>query len=243
VDKLVQHYLFIPAKYKEVYLVFLCNEFSGNSMMVFVDTQSSAQKLAFVLKNLGFSAVCIHGGMPQPKRLSALNKFRSGDKNILVATDVASRGLDIPTVDVVVNFDIPASAKDYVHRVGRTARAGRAGRAVSIVSQYDVENYQRVEALIAKKLDAFPCEEAQVLLLLERVHEASRIATMQMHDVSSRAGGKRRLSSVKNGIADAEGGDDFDAPDDADIDPEQEQVHRAERRNRSSSKPHHKKRR
>jgi ATP-dependent RNA helicase DDX47/RRP3 len=75
--------------------------------------------------------------MSQPKRLGALHKFKenSGSSSILVATDVASRGLDIPQVDVVINFDIPTHSKDYIHRVGRTARAGRAGRAITFVTQ------------------------------------------------------------------------------------------------------------
>ncbi len=98
----------------------------------------------------------------QSKRLGALHKFKSGAKRILLATDVASRGLDIPLVDAVINFDVPSSAKDYIHRVGRTARAGRTGRAVTFVTQYDVEAYQRVEKLIGKKLPALECEEAAV---------------------------------------------------------------------------------
>jgi ATP-dependent RNA helicase DDX47/RRP3 len=72
-------------------------------------------------------------------RLSSLNKFKTGEKSILIATDVASRGLDIPSVDVVINYDIPGNSKDYVHRVGRTARAGKSGKAITLVTQYDVE--------------------------------------------------------------------------------------------------------
>jgi ATP-dependent RNA helicase DDX47/RRP3 len=88
-----------------------------------------------MLRNLGFGAVPIHGQMSQPKRLAALTKFKAGERTLLVATDVASRGLDIPSVDVVINYDVPANSKDYVHRVGRTARAGRSGRSVTIVTQ------------------------------------------------------------------------------------------------------------
>ena len=105
-----------------------------------------------LLRNLGFSAVCLHGKLSQAKRLGALNKFKAGERNILVATDVASRGLDIPNVDMVINFDIPGNGKDYVHRVGRTARAGKAGRSIAMITQYDVEAYQRLEALIGQKL-------------------------------------------------------------------------------------------
>jgi ATP-dependent RNA helicase DDX47/RRP3 len=94
--------------------------------------------------------------------LSALNKFKAGDKKILLATDVASRGLDIPLVDAVINCDVPGGAKDYIHRVGRTARAGRSGRAITFVTQYDVEAYQRVEQFIGKKLPAYDCNESEV---------------------------------------------------------------------------------
>lgn len=186
VDTLVQHYVFIPEKYKDVYLIYLLTEFAGNSAMIFVDTQRQSQRLTILMRALGMKATCIHGGMGQPKRLASLNKFKSGACTILVATDVASRGLDIPRVDVVVNYDVPTNGKDYVHRVGRTARAGRAGRALNLVSQYDIHNYRQVEDLIGKKLDAYPLEEATVLLMLERVNEAQRIAINEMRDLSDK---------------------------------------------------------
>merc|ERR550532_2885059 len=93
--------------------------------------------------------------MTQAQRLGALSGFKSRERQILVATDVASRGLDIPAVDLVVNFDIPKNSKDYIHRVGRTARAGRSGRAVSMVTQYDIELFQRIEHFLGKKLEEF----------------------------------------------------------------------------------------
>lgn len=92
-------------------------------------------RVALLLRHVGMHAVPLYGKLSQPKRLAALNKFRSKSRSILVATDVASRGLDIPHVDVVLNFDIPTHSKDYIHRVGRTARAGRAGRAITFVTQ------------------------------------------------------------------------------------------------------------
>jgi len=95
---------------------------------------------------------------------------------------VASRGLDIPNVDCVINFDIPANSKDYVHRVGRTARAGKTGRAVTLVTQYDVEIFQKIESLIGRKLDEFPCENKHALMLSDSVIEAMRQATIEMKD-------------------------------------------------------------
>ena len=108
--------------------------------------------MTLLLRTLGFNSICLHGQLSQPKRLGALNKFKAGQRNILVATDVASRGLDIPNVDLVINFDIPGHGKDYIHRVGRTARAGKHGRSIAFVTQYDVEAYQRLETLIGQRL-------------------------------------------------------------------------------------------
>tara|TARA_B100001540_G_scaffold246558_1_gene221868 strand:- start:825 stop:2363 length:1539 start_codon:yes stop_codon:yes gene_type:complete len=189
VKSLKQNYLFVPAKHKECYACYLLNELSASTVMMFTRTCEQTRKLALVARNLGFSAIPIHGQMSQPKRQGALNKFKSGERNILVATDVASRGLDIPSVDVVINFDVPMNSKDYVHRVGRTARAGRSGLAITLVTQYDVELYQKIERLIEKRLEKYPVEEEQCLVMLERVNEAQRIAASQMRDADAKKGG------------------------------------------------------
>lgn len=93
------------------------------------------------------------------------------------------RGLDIPSVDMVINYDIPTNAKEYIHRVGRTARAGRAGRAISFVTQYDVEMYLKIEGLLDKKLDQYKAEEYQVMIFNERVQEAQRIAQQEIKNI------------------------------------------------------------
>lgn len=201
--KLLQSYLFIPAKYKDCYLTYLVNEHAGQSMLVFGATCNNVQRLALMLRNLGFPAVCLHGQMSQPKRLGALNKFKSGDREILICTDVAARGLDIPSVDVVINFDLPGHGKDYIHRVGRTARAGRSGKAIAMVTQYDVEVYQRLEGLLGKKLPELKLDEETVLILLERVNEAQRLATRELKEqlaaMGNKGGGRRKRSSEDDG--------------------------------------------
>ena len=206
--QLLQSYLFIPAKYKDCYLTYLIHEHAGQSILVFGATCNNVQRLALMLRNLGFPAICLHGQMSQPKRLGSLNKFTSGDRSILICTDVASRGLDIPSVDVVINFDLPGHGKDYIHRVGRTARAGKSGKAIAMVTQYDVEVYQRLEGLLGKKLPEYKLDEETVLVLLERVNEAQRLATRELKEqliASSGSGGGRNNKRRKKGMG---GGED-----------------------------------
>merc|ERR1712232_1444655 len=152
---LVQNYMFIPYKFKQTYFAALLSHFQHYSAMIFVDTCLNAQKLAITLRHLGLLSIALHGQMSQAQRLGALSSFKAKEKRILVATDVASRGLDISSVDLVVNYDVPRNSKDYIHRVGRTARAGRSGRAVTVVTQYDIELFQRIEHFLDKKLDDF----------------------------------------------------------------------------------------
>ncbi|EDW46430.1 probable ATP-dependent RNA helicase DDX47 isoform X1 [Drosophila sechellia] len=190
VEQLQQSYLFIPVKYKDVYLVHILNELAGNSFMIFCSTCNNTVKTALMLRALGLAAIPLHGQMSQNKRLAALNKFKTKNRSILISTDVASRGLDIPHVDVVVNFDIPTHSKDYIHRVGRTARAGRSGKAITLVSQYDIELYQRIEHLLGKQLTLYKCEEDEVMALQERVAEAQRTAKLELKDLEDTRGGK-----------------------------------------------------
>lgn len=207
VDHLKQFYIFIPAKYKDVYLVHILNEMSGNSSIVFCNTCPGTQRIALMLRNLGFSAIPINGKMTQSNRLAALNKFKVKSSSVLLATDVASRGLDIPHVDVVINYDIPQQSKDYIHRVGRTARAGRYGKAVTFVSQYDVEMYQKIEFQLGKKLPLYETVEQEVMVLLERVVEAERLARIEQNEMEEKSSKRRRASDDDD---DDEDGDQTD---------------------------------
>ncbi|KAJ2399348.1 ribosomal RNA processing protein [Coemansia sp. RSA 2559] len=201
VDKLLQYYMFFPFKHKDCYLVWLMNEMAGQSAIVFSRTCNEVLRIALLLRNLGIEAIPLHGQLSMDKRMGALNKFKAGTRNVLVATDVASRGLDIPAVDLVVNYDIPTFSKDYIHRVGRTARAGRSGRAVSFVTQYDIELLQRIEQVIGKKLESYPNEMDEVLMIQERVSEAQRMSVMELKEIQAKrskggkgdkGGGKKR---------------------------------------------------
>jgi ATP-dependent RNA helicase DDX47/RRP3 len=190
VSTLLQSYIFIPHKHKDVYLVFLLNEFAGQSAIVFTRTVNETQRLAILLRSLGFGAIPLHGQLSQSARLGALGKFRGGSREILVATDVAARGLDIPSVDIVVNFDLPPDSKTYIHRVGRTARAGKSGHAISLVTQYDLEIYLRIEAALGKKLKEYETVKDEVMVLSERVGDAQRQAIREMKDLHENRGKK-----------------------------------------------------
>jgi ATP-dependent RNA helicase DDX49/DBP8 len=113
----------------------------------------------------------VYSVLSQAQRIAALQRFKSNVAPVMIATDVASRGLDIPTVDLVVNYDLPRVAKDYVHRVGRTARAGRMGSSVSLITQYDVEQVQRIEGVIKRKLEECKLNEKEVLKGMTKVFQ------------------------------------------------------------------------
>lgn len=152
------------------------------SMIVFVSTCKMCELVGEIGNELGTKCVTLHSMMSQNRRLAALGKFKSGVSTILISTDVASRGLDIPEVDVVINFDLPRDADDYIHRVGRTARAGRKGQSISLVTQHDIELLQNIEAKTGKAMDDYEAEapEKDVLKMLNDVTTATRVAKMRL---------------------------------------------------------------
>jgi ATP-dependent RNA helicase DDX47/RRP3 len=112
----------------------------------------------------------------------------------------------------VINYDIPTHSKDYIHRVGRTARAGRAGKAITLVTQYDVELLQRIEKVIGKKMDAWPTDDEELMLLKERVSEAERLAVNEIKDQDMKEGGGKKRR--RGGDGGGGGADDKDRDDD-----------------------------
>jgi superfamily II DNA/RNA helicase len=125
-------------------------------VLVFSNTKIGASKLARQLENEGIKATAIHGDKSQLERMTALEAFKNGQIDVLVATDVAARGLDIVELPCVINYDLPYSAEDYVHRIGRTGRAGASGDAVSLYSDKDERFLTDIEKLIGRKLQRVP---------------------------------------------------------------------------------------
>lgn len=142
----------VDKKRKAELFTHLLKKDGWSQVLVFVKTRNGVEQLVETLLAQGKPADSIHGDKPQPARLRALERFKTGEVHILVATDVAARGLDIDDLPHVVNFDLPIVAEDYIHRTGRTGRAGASGEAVSLVCADEVQLLSAIEALIRQTL-------------------------------------------------------------------------------------------
>jgi ATP-dependent RNA helicase RhlB len=131
--------------------------------LVFCNTKAAAEKVEAQLKANGYKAASITGDIPQEKRMKVLSRFKDGTLSILVATDVASRGLHIEGVTHVINYDLPQDPEDYVHRIGRTARAGAGGRAISLACEKYVHSLPDIEEYIRQKLPVMPITEDMIV--------------------------------------------------------------------------------
>lgn len=181
VDTLVQSLMVVPSGLKNAFLIYLLNEYYGKSTIIFTRTKANAERISALCNLLEFNATALHGDLNQNQRTGALDLFKAGKKSILVATDVAARGLDIPSVDIVVNYDIPVDSKSYIHRVGRTARAGRSGKSVSLVSQYDLELILRIEEVLGKKLPKEDADKNSIMALRDTVDKANGEVIMELN--------------------------------------------------------------
>lgn len=156
-DTVTQGLIRTGVKQKRQVLRDLLREQEIQNAVIFCNRKRDISTLLSSLKRHEFSAVALHGDMTQSARLEALDQFKSGEIPLLIASDVAARGLDIPLVSHVFNFDIPSNAEDYVHRIGRTGRAGRTGTAISIAATQDDEKYlEAIETLIEQKIALHP---------------------------------------------------------------------------------------
>ena len=151
-DKIAQTIHFVSKQDKNKLLTDLLAHHKGELSIVFSRTKHGAEKLLKVIINSGFSAVSIHGNKSQGQRQRALNAFRAGENKVLVATDVAARGLDIPLVKHVYNFDLPNVAENYVHRIGRTARAGSDGCAIAFCSSEEISELRAIQKVLGASI-------------------------------------------------------------------------------------------
>jgi ATP-dependent RNA helicase RhlE len=143
---------FVEMDDKRFFLIRLVEENPDSKILIFVRTKVRAERVFKVLERSEIQSVTIHGDKDQRERIDVLQKFRANTVRILIATDVSARGIDIPDIDFVVNYDLPDEAENYVHRVGRTGRGEKKGRAISFCSTEERPMLQEIETFITKPI-------------------------------------------------------------------------------------------
>ncbi len=140
----------IETKHKKTSLIELVSE-SQETTLIFVNTREYAEEIKEDLEEMGIQAACLHGGLRQEKRTRIIKGFRNNRTRVLVATDVAARGLDIPHLDLVINYDLPMNPEDYIHRIGRTGRAEKSGRAITLLTSKDRGRWHNIQDFLNGK--------------------------------------------------------------------------------------------
>ena len=150
-DNITQELFIVKKDDKQKLLSKLLGQYSG-SVLVFSRTKYGASRIANGLRRLGFAAAEIHGNKSLNQRKDALEGFKTGKYRVLVATDIASRGIDVKGIELVINYDLPDDAENYVHRIGRTGRAGLEGRAISMATPDQRNEIRNIEKLICARI-------------------------------------------------------------------------------------------
>ena len=150
----VSHALYPVSQHlKTALLLAILERTDRESVLIFTRTKHRAKRLATSLSHAGHSATCIQGNLSQRQRQNAMDGFRSGKYQILVATDIASRGIDVSTISHVINFDVPNSVDDYTHRIGRTGRAAKTGDAFTLITREDEDIVRGIERVLGSKIE------------------------------------------------------------------------------------------
>ncbi len=172
----VEHSLYhVGEQEKPAYLLSLYKKKNPKNMIVFSNYRNNVERISLFLSNNDIPAVGISSLLTQNQRNRVMEQFRNQSKQVLVATDVAARGLDIDGIELVVNFDLPEDAENYVHRIGRTGRAGNQGRAISLVSDKDVEALARIETYLKNKIESAWLDDEFLLSEFKKFPSADEI--------------------------------------------------------------------
>jgi ATP-dependent RNA helicase RhlB len=204
IDQVLYH---VGNNVKPNLLLGLLKRTDWNRLLIFANTRTGVDMLARKLRGNGFAAVGITGTVPQKKRLRIMQQFKTGEVKILVATDVASRGIHVEDIDLVINYDIPQDPEDYVHRIGRTGRLGKSGKAVTLACETYVYHLEAVEAFIGEKIrvewaeeDWYEKDQARILRSRRKRSASSRPSADPRRQRSRKtANRKRRPGSRKGG--------------------------------------------
>ncbi len=151
VEEVEQVYYEVAGRDKPEALDEVLREHPGEQTLVFCRTQGDVDRAVRIVRRKGHSVEGIHGGMRQNERNAVMERFRRGEAKLLVSTNLTSRGIDVPTVENVVNYDIPESVEEYIHRIGRTARMGRPGTAITFLGEWDIDLFEAIRSHVGKE--------------------------------------------------------------------------------------------
>lgn len=153
IDRIAQYYYPVKQEYKTLALCRLIKYYNYNRSIIFCNTKGMVDELAAYLVNEGYAAAGLHGDLTQKQRDSVMGRFRSGSLSILIATDIAARGIDVDNVEAVFNYDIPLETEHYVHRIGRTGRSGKEGTSHTLCRSKDFRRIRDIEAVCHTKME------------------------------------------------------------------------------------------
>lgn len=174
VSKNIDHsVVYVEMDHKRFFLEHLVREYPESKILVFVRTRIRADRVAKALERVGIPSQTIHGSKEQEQRTQAMEAFRSGTCMVLIATDVSARGIDIPKVEVVVNYDLPVLAENYVHRVGRTGRGTNRGIAISFCSPGEVQVLSEIETYLGKPVNTLSISRTEYEATIDFSQDAS----------------------------------------------------------------------
>jgi len=151
-ENIEQEVFIVEKANKPLLLQSILDEHKGETILIFSRTKHGAKRIALDVRSFGHRATEIHSNRSQPQRKAALDGFTSGKFRVMVATDIAARGIDVDNLSLVINYDLPDNSEDYVHRIGRTGRAGRSGKAITFAAPGEKGGLQKIEKLIRKTL-------------------------------------------------------------------------------------------
>ena len=192
-ERIEQEVFFVQKGHKNELLKNILSEYSG-PILVFSRTKWGANKISKAVREMGHQAIEIHSNRSLSQRRNALEGFKKGRYRVLIATDIAARGIDVKGIELVVNYDLPATAEDYVHRIGRTARAGHAGHAISFATPEQKSDVKKIEKVIRLALRVTPLPAS---LGFTKKEESGR-APVTIHSDFGRFKGNRRRSHQRH---------------------------------------------
>jgi len=196
-NKIDHSVIFVEMDHKRFFLERVIHENPETKILAFVRTKVRAERVCKAMDRVGITAITIHGDKDQETRNEVLETFRSGDVNLLIATDITARGIDIPDVEIVVNYDLPTEAENYVHRVGRTGRANQKGHAYSFCAPEEKAMLEEIQGYLKKEIRVLAIDGSQYAdtLNVEKERKNDYKALIEEAEAFEKSKGKKKKKS------------------------------------------------